>query len=226
MNVPGFLPPTQPSTLPAERTYLEQLGQLRAEQEREGLVDGLAGATPTSAFGPLRDTVSISTAAKQARQAEQQKSEQGSADTSEPGEEELSDGEQEMVRELESRDREIRQHEQAHKAAAGNLAVGGPSYTYQTGPDGKRYAIGGEVKIRLKTGRTPEETLRNMEQAQRAANAPQSPSGPDRAVAGQAARIAGEARRELQQEGGQGANAQIANGQKNGAGRRGIDLLA
>ena len=80
---------------------------------------------------------------------------------------ELSEGEEQMVRELEARDREVKAHEQAHKAAAGNLAAGGPTYTYQVGPDGKRYAIGGEVKIRLQTGRTPEETLRNAERARR-----------------------------------------------------------
>lgn len=104
------------------------------------------------------------------------------------------------MRELEARDREVRAHEQAHLAAAGDLAVGGASYSYQTGPDGKRYAIGGKVDIRLKSGRTPEETIRNMERAQRAANAPNSPSAPDRAVAARAAQMAAEARREARGE--------------------------
>ena len=44
-------------------------------------------------------------------------------------------------------DREERQHEQAHLSAAGGHARGGPSYQYETGPDGKRYAVGGEVSI-------------------------------------------------------------------------------
>src|SRR5712692_3393491 len=44
-------------------------------------------------------------------------------------------------------DRHVRSHEQAHLAAAGQYARGGPSYQYQTGPDGKQYAIGGEVSI-------------------------------------------------------------------------------
>ncbi|MFK7742132.1 MAG: putative metalloprotease CJM1_0395 family protein [Planctomycetota bacterium] len=164
------------------------------------------------ALGRGRDTVSISAAARALLAAEVDDASASATQAAASGatlggddqqtaapraeEEELSEGEQEQVRELEARDREVRAHEQAHKAAAGDLAVGGPSYTYQTGPDGKRYAIGGEVKIQLRQGRTPEETARNMERAIRAANAPQSPSGPDRAVAAKAAQLAANARRD------------------------------
>jgi hypothetical protein len=59
----------------------------------------------------------------------------------------LSEKEQHVVEELRKRDREVRSHEQAHLAAAGSLASGGPTLTYQVGPDGKRYAVGGEVPI-------------------------------------------------------------------------------
>lgn len=41
----------------------------------------------------------------------------------------------------------MRAHEQAHKTAAGGLAQGGATFEYQTGPDGKQYAVSGEVKI-------------------------------------------------------------------------------
>lgn len=115
-----------------------------------------------------------------------------------PGQEELSPEEQDAVRELERRDREVRAHEQAHAAAAGSLAAGGPQYEYQVGPDGKRYAVGGHVDIRLGKGRTPEETLRIAQQAQAAAMAPVEPSGADRAVAAKAAALEAEARREIQ----------------------------
>jgi|GEM_PF-4366859 len=60
---------------------------------------------------------------------------------------ELTEQEQREVQELKTRDREVRQHEQAHMAAAGGHARGGPSYEYTTGPDNRRYAIGGEVSI-------------------------------------------------------------------------------
>jgi hypothetical protein len=111
---------------------------------------------------------------------------------------ELSSEETKQVAELRARDREVRQHEQAHKAAAGQLAQGGPSYTYETGPDGRRYAVGGEVQISLREGRTPEETMRLARQAQAAANAPAEPSSQDRRVAAEAAAMAAEAQAEVQ----------------------------
>jgi len=142
------------------------------------------------------DVATISEAARNLREEERARGDEGPRGA---GSQELSEAEEQTVSELEARDREVRAHEQAHKAAAGDLAVGGVQYTYQTGPDGKRYAIGGSVDIRLQSGSTPEETVRNMERARRAANAPQSPSGPDRAVAAKAAQYAAAARREQQQ---------------------------
>ncbi len=59
----------------------------------------------------------------------------------------LTPAEEDMVERLQARDREVRAHEQQHMAAAGELAVGGPQYDYQRGPDGKMYAIGGHVNI-------------------------------------------------------------------------------
>ncbi len=108
----------------------------------------------------------------------------------------LSEAEEAQVRELRQIDREVRTHEAAHQAAAGALG-GGASFTYTQGPDGKSYAVGGEVPIQIKQGATPEETLRNMQQVQRAANAPADPSGQDRSVAAQAAAMAAQARQEI-----------------------------
>lgn len=104
-----------------------------------------------------------------------------------------------QVRELENIQREVIAHEAAHQAAAGEFG-GGVSYTYTEGPDGKRYITGGEVPIKLRQGATPEETLRNMQQVQAAANAPADPSGQDRQVAAKAAAIASKARREISRE--------------------------
>lgn len=109
---------------------------------------------------------------------------------------------------LQARDREVRAHEMAHVAAGAGLVTRGASYTYQTGPDGQRYAIGGEVGIDTSPGRTPEESLSKAERIRAAALAPAEPSGQDRQVAAQAARMASEARMELArrsfQEGGAG----------------------
>lgn len=115
------------------------------------------------------------------------------------GKYELSEEEEAQVRELRQIDREVRTHEAAHQAAAGALG-GGASFSYTQGPDGRSYATGGEVPIHFKQGSTPEETLRNMQQVQRAANAPADPSGQDRRVAAQAASMAAQARQEIASE--------------------------
>lgn len=105
-----------------------------------------------------------------------------------------------QVRELKQIQQEVIAHEAAHQAAAGELG-GGVSYTYTQGPDGQKYITGGEVPIRLKEGSTPEETLRNMQKVQAAANAPADPSGQDMQVAAKAAAIAAKARSEISQPG-------------------------
>ena len=99
-----------------------------------------------------------------------------------------------MVAKLAARDREVRAHEAAHAALAGGLAVGGPRFDYQTGPDGKMYAIGGEVRLNITQGRTPEETIARARQIRAAALAPGDPSTSDLAVAISAARMEDEAR--------------------------------
>ncbi|MEM6532180.1 MAG: putative metalloprotease CJM1_0395 family protein [Myxococcota bacterium] len=96
---------------------------------------------------------------------------------------ELSASDQRKVQQLKARDAEVRAHEQAHLAAAGSLPTAGPFYEYETGPDGRRYAVGGEVKISAPEGQTPEETIRIQEQLIRAALAPAEPSNQDRRVA-------------------------------------------
>ncbi|MFH0783672.1 MAG: putative metalloprotease CJM1_0395 family protein [Pseudomonadota bacterium] len=101
-----------------------------------------------------------------------------------------------QLMELKHRDTEVRIHEQAHLAAAGPYARGGPSFTYQQGPDGVRYAIGGEVDIDLSKEKTPETTISKMQTIKRAALAPASPSGADRSVAAEAGRIESQARQE------------------------------
>ncbi|MDR7049665.1 hypothetical protein J2X54_002120 [Duganella sp. 3397] len=107
-----------------------------------------------------------------------------------------------VVEELKARDTEVRQHEQAHLAAAGGLAISGATYTYQRGPNGVNYAIGGEVQIDTSPGATPEETIARAASIQAAASAPADPSGADRAVAAQAQQMAAQARAELSRQDG------------------------
>ena len=114
---------------------------------------------------------------------------------------ELTAEEKKEVAELQKRDQEVRQHEQAHLAAAGAHAKGGPSFTYQKGPDGKMYAVGGEVPVDVSpVADNPQATIQKAEAVQRAALAPADPSGPDRQVAAKAAAMAISARQELAQQ--------------------------
>lgn len=110
---------------------------------------------------------------------------------------ELSDEEQAQVKELKERDAEVRAHEAAHAATGGSFA-GSPSYEYQVGPDGKRYAIGGEVKIdTAPIEGDPQATIDKLQQVQAAALAPAEPSDQDRKVAQAAAAALREAQAEL-----------------------------
>ncbi len=87
-----------------------------------------------------------------------------------------------MVDELKARDQEVRQHEAAHQAAGGGYA-GAASYSYQRGPDGKSYAVGGEVSIDTSDAGSPEATAAKMRIVRAAALAPANPSGQDMSVA-------------------------------------------
>lgn len=105
-----------------------------------------------------------------------------------------------MVQELRQRDQEVKTHEMAHLASAGQHARGGPTYTYQQGPDGRRYAVGGEVPIDISKEKTPEATLEKMRAVKRAALAPAEPSPADRSIAAAASALESEAHRELRIE--------------------------
>jgi hypothetical protein len=95
--------------------------------------------------------------------------------------------------------RSVQSHEMAHMTAGGAMA-GGITYRYAPGPDGKMYVVGGEVQISAKEGRTPEETIRNMQAVQRAAMAPADPSPQDLSTAAAASLIEQRARRLLWQQ--------------------------
>ncbi|MFA7327278.1 MAG: putative metalloprotease CJM1_0395 family protein [Candidatus Kapaibacterium sp.] len=111
---------------------------------------------------------------------------------------ELSESDKKRVQELKKIDREVRTHEQAHLAASGGLARGGASFTYTKGPDGRKYATGGEVSIEISPVEgKPEETIRRMQQVRKAALAPANPSGQDRSVAAKATREEAKTRAEL-----------------------------
>ncbi len=114
----------------------------------------------------------------------------------------LSEADQKEVQKLEKRDAEVRAHEAAHLAAAGQYAAGGMSLDYQQGPDGRQYAVGGDVSIDVSAERTPEATIAKMQTVRQAALAPASPSGQDRKVAAEATRKESAAQQKLSEEAG------------------------
>ena len=108
--------------------------------------------------------------------------------------------EQADVRELKARDQEVKTHEQAHAAVGGRYA-GAPSYSYELGPDGKQYAVGGEVSIDISPiPGDPQATVQKMQQVRAAALAPAEPSAADRRIAAEAAQRQIQAQAELVQQ--------------------------
>ena len=74
----------------------------------------------------------------------------------------------------------------AHQVAGGAY-TGGASYDYDVGPDGKRYAVAGEVPIDYgPVPNDPQATIEKMQTVIAAAMAPADPSPKDHQVAAQA----------------------------------------
>ena len=111
-------------------------------------------------------------------------------------EQSLTEGEKQQVRKMKQRDQAVRAHERAHMAAGAGLVKGGASFSMQRGPDGRMYAVGGEVSIDTASEKDPEATIRKMQQVKRAALAPADPSSTDQAVAARAGQIEARARQE------------------------------
>ncbi len=112
-----------------------------------------------------------------------------------------------QLQELRARDREVRAHEQAHIAAGGPHVRGGARFSHQRGPDGRYYAVGGEVSIdTTPVHGDPHATLEKAQAIQRAALAPQEPSNQDRTVAARARQMAIQARIEIAREQSQSEN--------------------
>lgn len=108
---------------------------------------------------------------------------------------------------LERRDREVRSHELAHASVGGSF-TGAPNYSFETGPDGQRYAVGGEVSVDLSTvPGNPAATIAKMQKVHAAALAPANPSAQDTKVAANATKIILQAQSELQAQSSQALKA-------------------
>ena len=105
--------------------------------------------------------------------------------------------EQREIKALQSRDQEVRAHEMAH-AAVGGPYTGTPNYSFEQGPDGKKYAVEGDVSVDVAPIEgDPKATIAKMQKVHAAALAPASPSSQDIRVAASASRIIAQAQAEL-----------------------------
>lgn len=137
-----------------------------------------------------------STASSQAQTASEQLVQDS---VKKPNGEFLTKSEMALIRELQKADQAVKAHEMAHVAAAGGYARGGASFSYQRGPDGQNYAIGGEVQIDTGKEATPEATIQKMQIIRQAALAPVDPSPQDQRVAAHATLQMSESFKELRQ---------------------------
>ena len=105
-----------------------------------------------------------------------------------------------QLQQLAQRDREVRAHEAAHAAAGGGLA-GSPTYSFARGPDGRLYAVGGEVRIDTSpVAGDPQATIDKARTIIQAATAPASPSTQDLRAAAAAQAMLVEAQAELSRQ--------------------------
>lgn len=139
-------------------------------------------------------------ASKSARAQGLSKDDASAGGQTQSGADDLTPEEEAVVEQLKERDREVRDHEEAHARVGGQYA-GSPSYEYQVGPDGKRYAVGGSVSIDVSAiPDDPAATIQKMRQVKAAALAPAEPSAADRQVAATADRQRAQAQAELLQQ--------------------------
>lgn len=108
---------------------------------------------------------------------------------------------QQIINQLKVRDAEVKAHEMAHLSAAGGYSTGGVSFTYQTGPDGRQYAVGGEVGIDVSAvPGDPQATLQKAMVVYSAALAPKEPSQQDYKVASAATQLMSQARADIMKQ--------------------------
>ncbi|MQY51180.1 hypothetical protein HCX48_06615 [Rhodocyclus tenuis] len=150
----------------------------------------ISSATSASALDFIRATTAVVSASGRPSGASSRSS-VASGDT-------LTPEQRREISKLADVDRQVRAHEQAHLNVGRDLVRGGPSFEYQKGPDGKDYAVSGEVSIDTSPGRTPEETIPKAIHIRNTALAPNDPSAQDQSVAATASRMEAEARREVE----------------------------
>ena len=167
---------------------------LATDDRQRGAANSSANVTLYDANGKETETQQAITGEQGERGEQEEKQEAGQQSEQEQQQQQA---EQREIRELQARDQEVRAHEQAHAIVGGRYASA-PNYDYQQGPDGKRYAVGGEVQIDLApVPGDPAATVQKMQQVKAAALAPAEPSAADRSIAAEAGQRLLQAQAEL-----------------------------
>lgn len=201
----------------AQPTVLEQFTQVFGEaQAQAGPVDAPATASNpddsqqvlAAVFAPndnqLEKQVQEEESQKQqiaaAEEAKQQSLVQQAQEQEIQAQEKVQAQQQQQVDELKTRDSEVKAHEHAHATVGGQYAQS-PSFKYEKGADGQRYATDGEVQIDVSpVGGDPLATINKMKQVYAAAMAPVDPSSADIRVAAEALQKMNEAKVMLAEE--------------------------
>lgn len=139
-------------------------------------------------------------AAEQAKQQQSQAQAQQAQEQAKQAQEKAQTQQQQQVDSLKARDSEVKAHEHAHATVGGQYAQS-PSFKYEKGADGQRYATDGEVQIDVSAvGGDPLATINKMKQVYAAAMAPVDPSSADIRVAAEALQKMNEAKVKLAEE--------------------------
>jgi hypothetical protein len=194
VNVLSSIPPIYPSTGGA----MPPAGAVPPGQASTATRTSAAGETATEAktrsapaVGQSAGNNDANRGTEQASQRQRDESRQGESSGQQASGQKnngqnLTPDQLKELTELKARDREVRAHEQAHQSVGGQYA-GSMSFSYERGPDGAQYAVGGEVSIDVSPVQgDPQATIEKMRVVRAAAMAPAQPSGQDRAVAAQA----------------------------------------
>ncbi|SUI68506.1 putative metalloprotease CJM1_0395 family protein [Shewanella morhuae] len=138
---------------------------------------------------------------KQAQEEALQKQQVAAAEQAKQDQSQAQQAQQlQQVSALKTRDSEVKAHEHAHATVGGQYAQS-PSFKYEKGADGQRYATDGEVQIDVSSvGDNPLATINKMKQVYAAAMAPVDPSATDIRVAAQALQKMNEAKVKLAEE--------------------------
>ena len=204
----SFAPVEAVTSVSLSRAVPEQRAQPSTAPENSGRPDispAQAQANKGESAGAEQNSQANDASAAQAKAGNRSEGADNESKQQERIQEQQQKQDLELIRTLSQREAEVHAHENAHSAVGGQYA-GSASYTYQRGPDGVNYAVGGEVSIDVSViPGDPAATLQKMQLVQRAALAPAEPSAQDRKVAALAAQQANQARAELATQGDNGS---------------------